>query len=330
MNKYKIVVLLYASVMFLSAHSEEANINLEQSIAIAEIEEDIDNGLKNMIVLDKKWISKNGFNSITQALEKIPEVNFVNFGLGSSIDIRGQGNKSNTAVKIMVDGKSINTLDSSHNIAPINSIDINNIERIEVIPGGGSILYGNGAKGGVVNIVTQKAKKEYFSFNTNFQSQRSEIDGGNFGFNMSKMIKDGVFFGLNMQAYNKNGFIQGYHEKGYYANANIVTYVGDNGTLLLDYNYFQNTDTNKGYLTYSQINSKQDTINQDENIVKTTIPQLGIKYDLFLQDNLEFSFETFLQRQKVQYLKDTVSLMGVKAYQDGSEFEDDLFGVKFK
>lgn len=198
MNKYKIVVLLYASVMFLSAHSEEANINLEQSIAIAEIEEDIDNGLKNMIVLDKKWISKNGINSITQALEKIPEVNFVNFGLGSSIDIRGQGNKSNTAVKIMVDGKSINTLDSSHNIAPINSIDINNIERIEVIPGGGSILYGNGAKGGVVNIVTQKAKKEYFSFNTNFQSQRSGIDGGNFGFNMSKMIKDGVFFGLNM------------------------------------------------------------------------------------------------------------------------------------
>ncbi|EGO4876897.1 TonB-dependent receptor plug domain-containing protein [Campylobacter lari] len=168
----------------------------------------------------------------------------------------------------MVDGKSINTLDSSHNIAPINSIDINNIERIEVIPGGGSILYGNGAKGGVVNIVTQKAKKEYFSFNTNFQSQRSGIDGGNFGFNMSKMIKDGVFFGLNMQAYNKNGFMQGYHEKGYYANANIFTHVGDNGTLLLDYNYFQNTDTNKGYLTYSQINSKQDTINQDENIVK--------------------------------------------------------------
>lgn len=330
MNKYKIVVLLYASVMFLSAHSEEANINLEQSIAIAEIEEDIDNGLKNMIVLDKKWISKNGFNSITQALEKIPEVNFVNFGLGSSIDIRGQGNKSNTAVKIMVDGKSINTLDSSHNIEPINSIDINNIERIEVIPGGGSILYGNGAKGGVVNIITQKAKKEYFSFNTNFQSQRSGIDGGNFGFNMSKMIKDGVFFGLNMQAYNKNGFIQGYYEKGYYANANIFTHVGDNGTLLLDYNYFQNTDTNKGYLTYSQINSKQDTINQDENIVKTTMPQLSIKYDLFLQDNLEFSFETFLQRQKVQYLKDTVSLMGVKAYQDGSEFKDDLFGVKFK
>ncbi|EAK3365224.1 TonB-dependent receptor [Campylobacter lari] len=316
--------------MFLSAHSEEANINLEQSIAIAEIEEDIDNGLKNMIVLDKKWISKNGFNSITQALEKIPEVNFVNFGLGSSIDIRGQGNKSNTAVKIMVDGKSINTLDSSHNIEPINSIDINNIERIEVIPGGGSILYGNGAKGGVVNIITQKAKKEYFSFNTNFQSQRSGIDGGNFGFNMSKMIKDGVFFGLNMQAYNKNGFIQGYYEKGYYANANIFTHVGDNGTLLLDYNYFQNTDTNKGYLTYSQINSKQDTINQDENIVKTTMPQLSIKYDLFLQDNLEFSFETFLQRQKVQYLKDTVSLMGVKAYQDGSEFKDDLFGVKFK
>ncbi|EGO4876896.1 hypothetical protein ITY58_000523 [Campylobacter lari] len=56
LNKYKIVVLLYVSVMFLSAHSEEANINLEQSIAIAEIEEDIDNGLKNMIVLDKKWI----------------------------------------------------------------------------------------------------------------------------------------------------------------------------------------------------------------------------------------------------------------------------------
>ncbi|ECR1617118.1 TonB-dependent receptor plug domain-containing protein, partial [Campylobacter jejuni] len=74
-------------------------------------------------------------------------------GLGRNIDMRGQGNKSNIAVKVMIDGHAINVLDNSHGVTPLDSINLDNVERIEIIPGGGSVLYGSGTRGGVINII---------------------------------------------------------------------------------------------------------------------------------------------------------------------------------
>lgn len=62
--------------------------------------------------------------------------------------MRGQGNKSNIAVKVMIDGRAINVLDNSHGVTPLDSINLDNVERIEIIPGGGSVLYGSGTRGG--------------------------------------------------------------------------------------------------------------------------------------------------------------------------------------
>lgn len=70
--------------------------------------------------------------------------------------MRGQGSKSNIAVKVMVNGNAINVLDNSHGVTPLESVNLNNIERIEIIPGGGSVLYGSGTRGGVINIITKK------------------------------------------------------------------------------------------------------------------------------------------------------------------------------
>ena len=49
-------------------------------------------------------------------------------------------------------------LDTSHMNVPIDVVNINEIERIEVIPGGGAVLYGSGTSGGVINIITKKYK----------------------------------------------------------------------------------------------------------------------------------------------------------------------------
>jgi len=39
----------------------------------------------------------------------------------------------------------------------LNTIDINQVERIEVVRGAGSVLYGSDALGGVVNVITRSA-----------------------------------------------------------------------------------------------------------------------------------------------------------------------------
>ena len=80
-------------------------------------------------------------------------------GLHPAVDVRGQGfQKAKATVQLLVDGVPANMLDTSHMNVPIDVVNINEIERIEVIPGGGAVLYGSGTSGGVINIITKKYK----------------------------------------------------------------------------------------------------------------------------------------------------------------------------
>ncbi|MDE2028479.1 MAG: TonB-dependent receptor, partial [Candidatus Omnitrophica bacterium] len=67
----------------------------------------------------------------------------------------GQFGESSTAnVLILVDGRRLNTADLA---APdLSLIDLNSVDHIEIIQGAGSVLYGDNADGGVINIVTKK------------------------------------------------------------------------------------------------------------------------------------------------------------------------------
>ena len=91
----------------------------------------------------------------------------------SGIDIRGMGDTFSSNVIVLVDGARLNAPDLSG--ADFSSIALGQIERIEVLRGGGGVRYGNGAVGGVINIITKKADAEraninaelsYGSFNT--------------------------------------------------------------------------------------------------------------------------------------------------------------------
>lgn len=69
------------------------------------------------------------------------------------IDIRGFGDTAVSNVVILVDGFRLNNADLA---APdLSTVPLGQIERIEIVRGAGSVLYGNGAVGGVVNIITR-------------------------------------------------------------------------------------------------------------------------------------------------------------------------------
>ena len=94
-------------------------------------------------------------------------------------------------------------LDTSHMNVPIDVVNINEIERIEVIPGGGAVLYGSGTSGGVINIITKKYKGnnnvrggvgyQLASFRNNKFDVSAGTSVGNFDFdvNYSKNRKHG-------------------------------------------------------------------------------------------------------------------------------------------
>jgi len=75
----------------------------------------------------------------------------------SVVDIRGMGDTAASNVIVMVDDLKLNAPDQSG--PSISSIPIEQIERIEIVRGAGSVVYGDGAVGGVINIITKKAGK---------------------------------------------------------------------------------------------------------------------------------------------------------------------------
>lgn len=70
---------------------------------------------------------------------------------GTDINIRGA---SGQKVVALVDGHRIET--ATNIAAGLSLVDVNNVERIEVLKGASSVLYGSGAMGGVVNIITKQ------------------------------------------------------------------------------------------------------------------------------------------------------------------------------
>lgn len=105
-------------------------------------------------VAEEKEITLAPKGSIVDALERIPGITRTGDSpWGQDISIRGL---SGASVVILVNGKRINTAtDMNARLGFINPADV---ERIEVLKGPVSALYGSGSTGGVVNIITRKAK----------------------------------------------------------------------------------------------------------------------------------------------------------------------------
>ncbi|MBX1976936.1 TonB-dependent receptor [Campylobacter jejuni] len=332
-NKKAFNLSLFALLLITNLNAQESNeaINLQKVVVSATgFEQDADSNLRNVISIEGKDLQNKGYVSLEQALERISGISFVNFGLGRNIDMRGQGNKSNIAVKVMIDGRAINVLDNSHGVTPLDSINLDNVERIEIIPGGGSVLYGSGTRGGVINIITKKQKSDAFAINLKSSAYDHGGLGGNLGINGAKQINENLAFSFDIQSFNLDGYQEGYNEKGYFINTKTYIDINDNSDLTLGYNYFKSKNTSSGYLTKAQAQSDPTQKGNSDNITQINRPEISLDYHYYFDDIWEFNLEAFWQNQKINYLKDEISMMGTTAYQNGSGFEDTLTGISLK
>lgn len=112
-------------------------------------------------VITAEQLKTKGANNLREALQN--ELN-IDLGqdavFGSSLGINGI---SGEGVKIMVDGVPIvGRLDGKLDLSQIN---VNNIERIEIVEGPLSVIYGSDAMGGVINVITKTFQKEKVNLN---------------------------------------------------------------------------------------------------------------------------------------------------------------------
>jgi len=151
-NKVLLGCIFFGCTSFLNASSNlgeltvtTAGLGQEQSI------EDVQASIE---VIDQNAINSTSTLSVPQVINQALGVNVNDAGSTSSVSIRGF-DSSHTL--ILVDGLRIS---GKYGSADLTSISLENIERIEIVKGPMSALYGADAVAGVVNIITKNLTKD--------------------------------------------------------------------------------------------------------------------------------------------------------------------------
>ncbi|WP_081299646.1 TonB-dependent receptor [Gilliamella sp. wkB112] len=110
-------------------------------------------------VVNRDEIEKQNGDSIVESLRDIPGVEITDNSLAGrkQIMIRGE---APSRILMLIDGQEVTYHRSGHGSSAGVLIDMESVERIEVIKGPHSVLYGSQAIGGVVNFITRKGSKD--------------------------------------------------------------------------------------------------------------------------------------------------------------------------
>ncbi len=150
---------------------------------------------------------QTGATTVDQALNSAVGINIDNNFSGSGASLRGI---DPTRVLILVDGeKMVGRVRGAIDLAQIS---LANVEKIEVVKGVGSTLYGSDAIGGVINIITRKPTQlrlyssgEYGTYNTYAQNLDLETKHGNWGLQIGSRFDRTDGFDLDKSTPHTNG-----------------------------------------------------------------------------------------------------------------------------
>ena len=158
---------------------------------------------KNVTVITAEEIQEKGAKTVADALKGVPNLKTSTLsGSDSKFDLRGQGEAAFSNTIVLLDGIPLNSIDLSG--YKTSQIPIENIERIEIIPSGGSVLYGDGAIGGIINIIS-KAPLDI----ENYGSVGLEYGSNNFlksNLNFGTKLTDKTLLDLNYSSKNFDTF----------------------------------------------------------------------------------------------------------------------------
>jgi iron complex outermembrane receptor protein len=162
----------------------------------------------NVTVISQEEIQDSGAKTVGELLDSSLGVYIHNEGVNSKTDvadIRGFADTAVSNVLVLVDGRKINTVDMSG--PDLTQIPVETIDRIEVIRGADSVLYGNNAVGGVINIITKKGEGQ--------ATGSVEYDGGSYGVSTENINVGGSEKGLSYQMNQKYSNTDGYRTDSY-------------------------------------------------------------------------------------------------------------------
>ena len=277
LNKLFLFIILSTNISFLN--STFANEVKEIIVKGARIDISEDNFGSSIFILDSEEIRLRGLRSAIDAISSSPGVTAKkngSFGGVGSVRIRGA---SSSQTLVLIDGIPVNDASSPGGGYNFEYLDTSNIDRIEVLRGSQSTLWGSDAIGGVVNIYTKSADKNSINLLSEFGSFGLRKINSELGIasNSSKflfLVDDTSLDGIS-KADKKDGNVE---KDGFETNS--YSFKGD-----IDLNNIQI----KGLLSYIKSDVEYDSFGfvtgvqdgDERSITEEFIGNLTIKFNLF-------------------------------------------------
>ena len=270
-------------------------------------ESKINQTASNVIIIDRQDIENSNSNSLSEILDSQPGISSGNqggVGQTSSYFIQGFEKKY---ISILIDGVSYADNTATQSETYLNSISLDEIERIEILKGPQGSIYGSSAAGGVISIITKANSKK--GMNTSFQS-----NFGSYGTASSTLNT-----GYSAEKWDLNLSINGMHSDGFSAKNAVEEEENDsfNSAKTSLKGSIKNDNNLKFFVTLRQIDSKTQydsgfTTN-DFNKLRQTAGSIKIEKKIN-------KIDSFIQLAKQR----TVRQFGIYQYY-GDTFNFDFF-----
>ncbi|CAI8792359.1 TonB-dependent vitamin B12 receptor [Methylocaldum szegediense] len=184
------------------AHGDEANVSRLDTITVTatRTERSVEESLASVTVIDRDEIERRQAQSVQDVLRGVPGLSVTNNGgLGKNTSVHLRGTESGH-VLVLIDG--VRAGSATSGAMAFQDIPIDQIERIEIVRGPRSSLYGSETIGGVIQIFTRKGGKglrPYVSFGAGSHSMYKATGGISGG-------DDRVWYSLNGSRLETRGF----------------------------------------------------------------------------------------------------------------------------
>lgn len=180
-------LLILGAISQPSLKAEEQKVEEEQAsdlnkivITTSRFESDTVELPSHVTLITQEEIERIAATDLSQVLRRVPGLQVSYTNGKTSVSMRGiSAEQSGSNVLVLVDGQRLNKTDLAS--PDIDTINIINIERIEVIQGAASSLYGDQAVAGVINIITKSgtAKSSTIRYSQgSFQHRQAAVNLG--------------------------------------------------------------------------------------------------------------------------------------------------------
>ncbi len=198
---FTFTLALLSTLFTFSSTFAEQPVKLDEVVVTAtRIEESIEDVAQDVTVITKKQIESGSYQGISEIIRNVAALNVIEYGNRGGAATVSMRTSTAGQVLVMIDGKCLNKPGDGQVDLNTVSVPLENIERIEILRGASSALYGADAMGGVINIITKIPDQPVTNLSASYGrfvtkdislSTSRKINNAGFYLSLSKESSDG-------------------------------------------------------------------------------------------------------------------------------------------